>query len=295
MFNSLLPRLLFFTCVPAAVIGLAQSGAPGPKIYLVGGDVSTPRLLSADVQSTAPDTCANKRSGKIELSFVIDCAGVPRNIGYRASEVAAPPDIPKFYALAAKIIASARFAPALRDGEPVPVSYEGILKLPVCNLKGSMSADGDSADRLRTYGKPELSLGTVPIADEDAQWALAFSDPKEPIDGGKELDRAGGSKHNTNKDSDPAGSKVLAPRPLNSVEANFSLAARRNGISGIVLISGVVGVEGKLHDLRVVRPLGFGLDEQAKDAAAKYRFAPATKDGVPFPVIITIEVNFRFT
>jgi outer membrane biosynthesis protein TonB len=45
---------------------------------------------------------------------------------------------------------------------------------------------------------------------------------------------------------------------------------------------------------RVVRGIGYGLDEQALKAVMKYRFKPAMKEGsVPVPVMITVEVNFR--
>jgi len=36
-----------------------------------------------------------------------------------------------------------------------------------------------------------------------------------------------------------------------------------------------------------------GLDEKAIEAVRRYRFNPALKDGVPVPVEIKVEVNFR--
>jgi TonB family protein len=35
------------------------------------------------------------------------------------------------------------------------------------------------------------------------------------------------------------------------------------------------------------------LDQKALEAVRKYRFKPAMKAGVPVPVMITVEVNFR--
>jgi periplasmic protein TonB len=43
----------------------------------------------------------------------------------------------------------------------------------------------------------------------------------------------------------------------------------------------------------VVRHQGWGLDEQAFRAVRQYRFKPATLQGVPVPVEVNIEVNFR--
>ncbi len=43
----------------------------------------------------------------------------------------------------------------------------------------------------------------------------------------------------------------------------------------------------------MIRSLGLGLDEQALDAVAQWRFEPALDDGKPVAVQATIEVNFR--
>jgi TonB-like protein len=41
-------------------------------------------------------------------------------------------------------------------------------------------------------------------------------------------------------------------------------------------------------------PLGFGLDDLAQAAIARWTFTPGTKDGKPVKIWATIEVNFRF-
>ena len=58
-------------------------------------------------------------------------------------------------------------------------------------------------------------------------------------------------------------------------------------------MSVVVDAEGKPRNARVIRALGAGLDEKAVEAVNKYRFRPAMKDGVPVPVMITVQVNFK--
>lgn len=53
-----------------------------------------------------------------------------------------------------------------------------------------------------------------------------------------------------------------------------------------------VGEDGIPRDLRVVRSLGFGLDEKAMEALKQWRFQPARVNGQPAAVPATIEVNF---
>ena len=90
------------------------------------------------------------------------------------------------------------------------------------------------------------------------------------------------------------GDDVSAPVPLNSVVAKYSAEAKRAKYQGVCLVSLIVDAQGNPRNLRVIRPLGMGLDEKALEAVRKYRFKPAMMDGKsPVPVRITIEVNFR--
>ena len=87
---------------------------------------------------------------------------------------------------------------------------------------------------------------------------------------------------------------VSAPVPLNTVESEFSDEAKRAHASGVCLVQMIVDTQGKPQNPRVVRAIGFGLDEKALEAARKYRFKPAMKAGVPVPVMIKVEVHFEF-
>jgi TonB family protein len=60
-----------------------------------------------------------------------------------------------------------------------------------------------------------------------------------------------------------------------------------------VLVSVVVGVEGKPQDLRVTNSGGTDFDQSALDAIQLWTFKPATCDGVPAPAIVSVQVNFR--
>lgn len=53
------------------------------------------------------------------------------------------------------------------------------------------------------------------------------------------------------------------------------------------------GTDGKPHDVRVARALGYGLDEKAVQAVKVWRFEPAMKDGQPVAAQINVTVSFR--
>lgn len=89
------------------------------------------------------------------------------------------------------------------------------------------------------------------------------------------------------------GGGVSAPTLLVKVEPEYSEEARKAKWQGVVVLYVVVDTNGMPRDMRVIRPLGLGLDEKAMEAVQKWRFKPGQKDGHPVPVAATIEVNFR--
>jgi TonB family protein len=80
---------------------------------------------------------------------------------------------------------------------------------------------------------------------------------------------------------------------IHKVEPEYSEEARQRKFQGTVILFIVVDAEGKPRDLRVIRPLGLGLDQKAIEAVEKWKFKPGMKDGKPVAVQATIEVNFR--
>ena len=89
------------------------------------------------------------------------------------------------------------------------------------------------------------------------------------------------------------GHGVSAPVPLSTPQAKYSREARKKKIQGPCLVRIIVDAQGLPQNPKVVRSIGYGLDEAALDAIKKYRFKPAMKDGHPVAVEMSIEVNFR--
>jgi TonB family protein len=90
------------------------------------------------------------------------------------------------------------------------------------------------------------------------------------------------------------GGDVTAPRAIRQVKADYTTEALRRKITGSVIIEGVVGVDGALHDPRVIRSLDaiYGLDNEALKAAAQFQFTPGLRAGQPVPVTVSIEISF---
>jgi len=89
------------------------------------------------------------------------------------------------------------------------------------------------------------------------------------------------------------GGSVLAPRPLTTPDPDYTEQARQAKLQGVCVLGLIVDADGKPQDIRVLRKLGLGLDEKAIIAVSQWTFAPATKDGTPVPVRISVQVSFK--
>jgi TonB family protein len=241
-------------------------------MFIVGPGVSAPELQPASPLVIDDENCKKKLNGKAVLSFLVDTTGFPRNIAFEEGAGGGLDEI------AYKMVSSDRFKPALHQNSPVIVPMKDEVELQAClTKKKNGPADAQSVAALSA--QPKQKLMAMTLSEEQLEFSsfpTSSRGPAEPF-----------TKTNETKNS------VLAPAPLNSVEAVFSDEARRKSISGVCLVSLVVDSDGMPRNVRVIRPLGYGLDLKAVDAARKYRFKPAMRKGTPIPVMITVEVNFR--
>ena len=90
-----------------------------------------------------------------------------------------------------------------------------------------------------------------------------------------------------------SGSGVLSPRLISSIDPASNDYAQKANIAGMTLLSTVVGASGEPGQVTIVRPIGFGLDEEAVRAVERARFRPGLRDGQPVPVAVNLEVTFR--
>jgi periplasmic protein TonB len=90
------------------------------------------------------------------------------------------------------------------------------------------------------------------------------------------------------------GGGVRSPIPLLQPLPPYTEAARKARVEGLVLLQAVVRKDGTVDSFRVLRGLGYGLDESAINTiATKWRFKPGTLNGTPVDVQANIEISFR--
>jgi periplasmic protein TonB len=89
------------------------------------------------------------------------------------------------------------------------------------------------------------------------------------------------------------GGNVIAPQALYRPEPGYTEEARKARTQGIVILEMVVDERGEVRDVKVIKPLPNGLDQEAVKAVRMWKYKPGTLNGRPVPVIFNVSVSFR--
>jgi TonB family protein len=110
--------------------------------------------------------------------------------------------------------------------------------------------------------------------------------------------QGGGSGFNGEAPTDY--NKTFSPREVTQKarilarpEPQYTEEARKNQVSGTVVIKAVFSSSGAVTNIRAVSSLPYGLTEKAIAAARQIKFAPAMKDGRAVSQFVQIEYNFN--
>jgi TonB family protein len=102
-----------------------------------------------------------------------------------------------------------------------------------------------------------------------------------------------------------AGDGVIGPKLISSVVPEFSDKARKRKLSGSITLQLVVGVDGHVDKVQIIksaaddftskkdRAAAHTLDQRAVEAASQYRFQPGTFQGKPVPAELPVTMNFH--
>jgi len=86
---------------------------------------------------------------------------------------------------------------------------------------------------------------------------------------------------------------VTMPLLAHRVDTRFTDFAARDKVTGQLQLRLVVDVQGLAQRVVVAHPLGYGLEEQAAETVAKWRFDPAIRQGLPVAAAIVVNLDFE--
>jgi len=88
------------------------------------------------------------------------------------------------------------------------------------------------------------------------------------------------------------GDGVRAPK-CNTPEPDYTDEGRRAGIQNSVSMDALVSISGTVQVMKILHPIGFGMDESAVKAVESWKCTPATIDGMPVNVVLQVYINFH--
>jgi TonB family protein len=90
-----------------------------------------------------------------------------------------------------------------------------------------------------------------------------------------------------------APGRVRPPEVVRKVDPKYIAAAVEDRVEGTVRLFGVIGKDGRVSGIALLRHLDARLDQSAREALAKWEFAPAQRDGVAVDVDALFEIPFH--
>ena len=276
IFMKLLLALVFSAALAAT--GTAQDhSSPNPtgtltpetvKVHKLDENLTAPELIPRDYSPVLVTDCQHPESVKEELKYIVDSAGNVHNIQ-------APEDADADMTLLLfQYMRTVHFKPAQWNGLPVAVGLADTISFHACYIEKTDEA-GRAVHRVKLTTAPDhrfASWGHAP-----AEVTLFNVGP----DGQEGIEHTG------------RGTGVTPPMPVHTADPQFSEYARRNKIQGTVVLQFIVDSNGLPQNVEVVKPIGYGLDQNAVESVRQYRFKPAMKNGRPVPAYLTVVVNFR--
>jgi len=89
------------------------------------------------------------------------------------------------------------------------------------------------------------------------------------------------------------GGNVKAPVAIDRAEPNYTDAARKAKVTGIVVVEAIIDKQGNVDNVKVIKGLPAGLSDEAEKAVRRWKFRPGTLNGEPVATIFNLTVTFK--
>jgi len=92
----------------------------------------------------------------------------------------------------------------------------------------------------------------------------------------------------------PRKSRVVPPRLRKQVAPLYPMFAKERGMEATIDVEVLIDEMGRVAEAKAVgKPVGFGFEAAARQAALDSEWIPATRNGVPIPMRTTLQVRFK--
>lgn len=89
------------------------------------------------------------------------------------------------------------------------------------------------------------------------------------------------------------GGPATAPQVIDDIKPVYPRLALAARIQGVVILEALIGSDGQVRDVKVLRGLSMGCTEAAVEAVKKRRYRPGMLEGQPVEFALTVTVQFK--
>ena len=89
------------------------------------------------------------------------------------------------------------------------------------------------------------------------------------------------------------GGDIRPPVRTHFVQPNYTEAARRARLQGVVIVETLVDKQGRVSQAKVLKGMALGLTEEALRAVRQWEFEPSALNGKPVEIVYVVTVRFQ--
>lgn len=182
----------------------------------------------------------------------------------------------------------------------------GKLEEAIAEFRSALKVDKDEAYIHKALGEALERTGDRSGAIKEFALAYRYSPRDDGLRAKLEASAKVGAGAQIESDSSPirpgpsqfsttAESGLCPPRAVTWTSPRYSPRAALARVEGVCGLGVVVAADGSLREVSVQKPIGLGLDQRAIKAVKKWEFTPGTRNGVPVPMRISVEVHFKIS
>jgi len=183
------------------------------------------------------------------------------------------------------------------------------------SVRPALPARGSSPPRKLAAGGPRRAVAAPAAISDRIPVAAALPEPSDEIEvpgddpggalpgaegpgtGDGDGDGGFGKKGDPRTGSDRGilvpGGDVHAPVLVRRVEPFYPEAARKARLEGVVILEAIITAQGEIEEVHVVKSAGALLDASAQDAVERWRYRPATRNGLAVRVLLHVTIRFQ--
>lgn len=192
------------------------------------------------------------------------------------------------------------------DRNPVPARKGELPKtsfLPLTPPQPIRNFNPELGATMEVIGPPEIQPQSPPLDKIGLPWATSVTNSFGPGErGGLDTGCCGGAGpgdrgpgiYGSGRNGRPLPPGGSPPVCAYCPSPSYTDEARQAKLQGSVWLQVLVTPDGHPTEISIVKGLGLGLEERAREAVRGWRFRPATlPGGRPVVMWVTVEVNFR--